>query len=405
MAIHIVEEANRCLGCKRAFCQIKGCPVQTPIPQVIDLFKQRRLEEAGELLFQNNPMSAVCSMVCNHSGQCEGACIQGRKGTPVHFSSIENYISTAYLDRKEWKPAPSCGKQVAVVGSGPAGITVAIKMAQLGCAVTVFEQRPEIGGVLEYGIPEFRLPRALVQKYRHVMCSLGVRVRPSTTIGGALHIDDLLRDGYDAVFVGTGTWRARKLGIPGESRGNVLFGIDYLVDPSSVAIGQNVAVIGAGNVAMDVARTALRSGARKVTVYARSRHISAIDDEVELTELDGAEIVCGKAICAIDDSGPVFETAIFDEDNNVVGYEEELDHASANTVVIAASQVPKDKLVLTTGGLETDHRGLLSVDECGMTTVPGVFAAGDVVNGPLTVVHAVAGAKLAVEGMTTYLGL
>lgn len=405
MAIHIVEEANRCLGCKRAFCQLKGCPVQTPIPQVIDLFKQRRLEEAGELLFQNNPMSAVCSMVCNHSGQCEGACIQGRKGTPVHFSSIENYISTAYFDRKEWTPAPSCGKQVAVVGSGPAGITVAIKMAQLGCAVTVFEQRPEIGGVLEYGIPEFRLPRALVQKYRHVMCSLGVRVRPSTTIGGALHIDDLLRDGYDAVFVGTGTWRARKLGIPGESRGNVLFGIDYLVDPASVAIGQNVAVIGAGNVAMDVARTALRSGARKVTVYARSRHISAIDDEVELTELDGAEIVCGKAICAIDDNGPVFETAIFDEDNNVVGYEEELDHASADTVVIAASQVPKDKLVLTTGGLETDHRGLLSVDENGMTTVPGVFAAGDVVNGPLTVVHAVAGAKLAVEGMTSYLGL
>ena len=237
------------------------------------------------------------------------------------------------------------------------------------------------------------------------MCSLGVRVRPSTTIGGALHIDDLLRDGYDAVFVGTGTWRARKLGIPGESRGNALVGIDYLVDPTSVAIGQNVAVIGAGNVAMDVARTALRSGARKVTVYARSRHISAIDDEVELTELDGAEIVRGKAICAIDDNGPVFETAIFDEDDSVVGYEEELDHASADTVVIAASQVPKDKLVLTTGGLETDHRGLLSVDEHGMTTVPGVFAAGDVVNGPLTVVHAVAGAKLAVEGMINYLGL
>ena len=126
MPIHIVEEANRCLGCKKAFCQIKGCPVQTPIPQVIDLFKQRRLQEAGELLFQNNPLSAVCSMVCNHSGQCEGACIQGRKGAPVHFSSIENYISTAYLDRKEWKPAPSCGKQVAVVGSGPAGMPVAI---------------------------------------------------------------------------------------------------------------------------------------------------------------------------------------------------------------------------------------------------------------------------------------
>ena len=405
MAIHIVEEANRCLGCKRAFCQLKGCPVSTPIPQVIDLFKERKLDEAGELLFENNPMSAVCALVCNHSGQCEGSCVQGRKGSPIHFSSIESYVSQAYLDRKEWTPAKPCGKKVAVVGSGPAGITVAIKMAQRGCAVTVFEQRPEIGGVLEYGIPEFRLPRALVQKYRHVMCSLGVRVRPSTTIGGALHIDDLLRDGYDAVFVGTGTWRARKLGIPGESRGNVLFGIDYLVDPSSVAIGERVAVIGAGNVAMDVARTALRSGARTVNVYARSRHISAIQDEIELTELDGAQIICGKAICAIDDKGPVFKTAIFDEDNKVVGYEDELDHVAADTVVIAASQVPKDKLVLTTGGLETDERGLLSVDENGMTTVPGVFAAGDVVNGPLTVVHAVAGAKTAADGMLAYMGL
>ena len=405
MAIHIVEEANRCLGCKRAFCQIKGCPVSTPIPQVIELFKERRLEEAGELLFENNPMSAVCSMVCNHSGQCEGSCIQGRKGSPIHFSSIENYVSTAYLDRAEWRPAEPCGKKVAVVGSGPAGITAAVKLAQRGCAVTVFEQRPEIGGVLEYGIPEFRLPRSLVQKYRHVMCSLGVRVRPSTTIGGALHIDDLLRDGYDSIFVGTGTWRAHKLGIPGESRGNVLFGIDYLVDPTSVAIGQTVAVIGAGNVAMDVARTALRSGAHKVTIYARSRHISAISEEVELAELDGAELVCGKSITAIDDNGPVFKTAVFDEDGKVTGYEDELDHVAADTVVIAASQVPKDKLVLTTGGLETDDRGLLSVDERGMTTVPGVFAAGDVVNGPLTVVHAVAGAKVAVEGMLEYMGL
>lgn len=161
------------------------------------------------MLFANNPMSAVCSAVCNHMGQCEGACIQGKKGTPIHFSSIEHYISTTYLERREFAPAPSCGKRVAVIGSGPAGITVAIKLAQAGCAVTVFEQRAEIGGVLEYGIPDFRLPRTLVQRYRKVMCDLGVRVRPSTTIGGALRIDDLLRDGYDAVFVGTGTWCAQ----------------------------------------------------------------------------------------------------------------------------------------------------------------------------------------------------
>ncbi len=405
MAVHIVEEANRCLGCKKAMCQLRGCPVHTPIPQVIDLFKQKKIDEAGALLFENNPMSAVCSIVCNHSNQCEGACVQGRRGTSIHFSSIESFVSGAYLDRAEFTAPEPCGKSVAVIGSGPAGITAAIKLAQKGCEVTVFEQRSEIGGVLEYGIPEFRLPKKLVQKYRRVMCSLGVQIRPSTTIGGALHIDDLLRDGYDAVFVGTGTWRARKLGIPGETRGNVAFGIDYLVNPASTHVGEDVAVIGVGNVAMDVARQALRHGARTVTLYARSKHVSASSEEVEYAELEGAEIVYGKAICAIDDDGPVFKTAIFDEDDKVVGYEDELDHVACDTVIIAASQLPKNKLVLTTDGLSANDRGLLEVGEDGQTTVPGVFAAGDVVNGPLTVVHAVAGAKVAVDGMLSYLGL
>ncbi len=405
MAVHIVEEANRCLGCKKAMCQLRGCPVHTPIPQVIDLFKQKKIDEAGALLFENNPMSAVCSIVCNHSNQCEGSCVQGRRGTSIHFSSIESFVSGAYLDRAEFAAPEPCGKSVAVIGSGPAGITAAIKLAQKGCEVTVFEQRSEIGGVLEYGIPEFRLPKTLVQKYRKVMCSLGVQIRPSTTIGGALHIDDLLRDGYDAVFVGTGTWRARKLGIPGETRGNVAFGIDYLVNPASTHVGEDVAVIGVGNVAMDVARQALRHGARTVTLYARSKHVSASSEEVEYAELEGAEIVYGKAICAIDDDGPVFKTAVFDEDDKVVGYEDELDHVKCDTVIIAASQLPKNKLVLTTDGLSANDRGLLEVGEDGQTTVPGVFAAGDVVNGPLTVVHAVAGAKVAVDGMLSYLGL
>ena len=405
MAVHIVEEANRCLGCKKAMCQLRGCPVHTPISQVIDLFKQKKIDEAGALLFENNPMSAVCSIVCNHSNQCEGSCVQGRRGTSIHFSSIESFVSGAYLDRAEFAAPEPCGKSVAVIGSGPAGITAAIKLAQKGCEVTVFEQRSEIGGVLEYGIPEFRLPKTLVQKYRKVMCSLGVQIRPSTTIGGALHIDDLLRDGYDAVFVGTGTWRARKLGIPGETRGNVAFGIDYLVNPASTHVGEDVAVIGVGNVAMDVARQALRHGARTVTLYARSKHVSASSEEVEYAELEGAEIVYGKAICAIDDDGPVFKTAVFDEDDKVVGYEDELDHVKCDTVIIAASQLPKNKLVLTTDGLSANDRGLLEVGEDGQTTVPGVFAAGDVVNGPLTVVHAVAGAKVAVDGMLSYLGL
>ncbi len=405
MAIHVVEEANRCLGCKRAMCQIKGCPVHTPIPEVIGLFKERRMDEAGALLFENNPMSAVCSLICNHSNQCEGNCIQGRKGNPVHFSSIESYISRTYLDRYTPKRAEPNGKSVAVIGSGPAGITVAIKMAEAGCDVTVFEQKAEIGGVLRYGIPEFRLSKELVGRYRDIMVSLGVRLRPSTTIGGALNIDDLFRDGYDSVFVGTGTWRARKLDIRGQGRGNVFFGIDYLVDPDSVDLGRDVAIIGVGNVAMDVARTALRHGAHRVTLYSNTNNVTASSEEVEYAELEGCEIVRGKDVIAIEKEGPVFRTAIFDEDGNVVGYEDELDHVSCDTVVIAVSQLPKDKLVLTTDGLATNDRGLLEVDEKNMCTVPGVFAAGDVATGPRTVVHAVAGAKVAIEGMKEYMGI
>ncbi|MBM6777633.1 FAD-dependent oxidoreductase [Collinsella tanakaei] len=405
MAIHVVEEANRCLGCKRAMCQIKGCPVHTPIPEVIGLFKERRMDEAGALLFENNPMSAVCSLICNHSNQCEGNCIQGRKGNPVHFSSIESYISRTYLDRYTPKRAEPNGKSVAVIGSGPAGITVAIKMAEAGCDVTVFEQKAEVGGVLRYGIPEFRLSKELVSRYRDIMVSLGVRLRPSTTIGGALNIDDLFRDGYDSVFVGTGTWRARKLDIRGQGRGNVFFGIDYLVDPDSVDLGRDVAIIGVGNVAMDVARTALRHGAHRVTLYSNTNNVTASSEEVEYAELEGCEIVRGKDVIAIEKEGPVFRTAIFDEDGNVTGYEDELDHVTCDTVVIAVSQLPKDKLVLTTDGLATNDRGLLEVDEKNMCTVPGVFAAGDVATGPRTVVHAVAGAKVAIEGMKEYMGI
>ena len=405
MAIHVVEEANRCLGCKRAMCQIKGCPVHTPIPEVIRLFKEHRMDEAGALLFDNNPMSAVCSLICNHSNQCEGNCIQGRKENPVHFSSIESYISRTFLDRYQPKRAEPNGKSVAVIGSGPAGITVAIKMAEAGCDVTVFEQKAEVGGVLRYGIPEFRLSKELVSRYRDIMAALGVRLRPSTTIGGSLHIDDLFPDGYDCVFVGTGTWRARKLDIRGQARGNVLFGIDYLVDPDSVAVGQDVAIIGVGNVAMDVARTVLRHGAHRVTLYSNTNNVTASSEEVEYAELEGCEIVRGKDVVAIDKEGPVFRTAIFDENGEVVGYEDELDHVTCDTVVIAVSQLPKNKLVLTTDGLATNDRGLLEVDEKNMCTVPGIFAAGDVATGPRTVVHAVAGAKVAIEGMKEYMGI
>lgn len=404
MALHIVEEADRCLNCKKPLCQ-KGCPVGTPIPLVIQLFRERRMDEAGAVLFQNNPMSAVCSLICNHGAQCEGHCVRGKKGSPIHFSAIENYVSSTYLERVRFdKPEPN-GKRAAVIGGGPAGIVAAMRLAQMGVSVTIFDQNPRLGGVMRYGIPEYRLPKRVLDRYQEILEALDVKVRHNTAIGASLTISDLFRDGYDTVFIGTGTWRAQTLGVSGEAGGNVLFGLDYLMSPETAELGERVAVIGAGNTAMDVARTAIRQGANQVTLYARSKHISASSDELEYAQLDGAELVQGKAICEINETGPVFKTAIFDEDDRVVGYEEELDQVECDTVIVAVSQKPKNKLILTTEGLEGDDRGLLIVDEHGMCTVPGVFAAGDVVTGPNTVVHAVAATKVAVDGMLAYMGL
>ena len=404
MALHIVEEAERCLNCKRPLCQA-GCPVSTPIPQAMQLFRERRMDEAGELLFQNNPMSAICSIVCNHGAQCEGHCVLGRKGLPIHFSAIENYVSSGYLDRLRMRQPESCGKRAAVIGGGPAGLVVALKLATAGVDVTIFDQNPRLGGVLRYGIPAFRLPKDVLDRFQSLLEGMGVKIRHNTSIGESLTIGDLLRDGYDSVFIGTGTWRAQTLGIQGEAGGNVLFGLDYLRSPQYAEVGERVAVIGAGNTAMDVARTAFRQGAREVTLYARSKHISASSDELEYALLDGAELLQGKAIQSINETGPVFKTAIFDENDKVVGYEDELDQVECDTVIVAVSQKPKNKLILTTEGLEGDERGLLIVDDHGMCTVPGVFAAGDVVTGPNTVVHAVAAAKVAADSMLAYMGV
>jgi glutamate synthase (NADPH/NADH) small chain len=404
MPIHITEEANRCLNCKVPQCQ-KACPVHTPIPKVIQMFKQHQVAEAGQMLFDNNPMSAMCSIVCNHEAQCQGHCVLGRKGSPVHFSAIENYVSGTYLDRMKVQKAEPNGKKVAVVGSGPAGLTAAIKLAEAGCDVTIFERSQCIGGVMEYGIPDFRLPRSYVDRLHHHMDEMGIHVRANTDVGDSIRLQDMLSDGYDAVFVGTGAGRARKLGTPGETRADVQFGIDYLVHPTSTQVGKTVAVIGAGNVAMDVARTVLRHGAEQVTLYARSNHISANSDEVEYTELDGAEILCGYAIAGINDEGPYFHVAEFDEEGNVTGYSEDVEQRQADTTMICVSQMPKNRLVITTPGLEADDRGRLVVDENLMTTMPGIFAAGDVISGPKTVVHAVDGAKQAVAGMLRYLGV
>ena len=402
MGLHIIDEANRCLNCKKPMCQ-KGCPVHTPIPHIIQMFKENQVMEAGKELFENNPMSVICSIVCNHEQQCAGNCVLGRKGTPVHFSSIENYISDTYLDRMEIPKIQKKGKKVAVIGAGPAGITAAVILAKAGYDVTIFEWKDKIGGIMQYGIPEFRLPKSILDRYQKRLLEMGIKIRPNTTIGAVLKIDDLLRDGYASIFVGTGVWKARNLGIHGECLGNVQFGIDYLANPSGYQLGENVAVIGMGNAAMDVARTALRNGARHVTLYARGTRAAASSHEISYAQLDGAEFVFGKEIRRITEKGPVFSNSILDENGKVIGFEEEEEQVEADSTIISISQGPRRKLIRTTVGLEGSDRGLLIVDENGMTTKPGVFAAGDVTTGSKTVVHAVEGAKIAAMGMIRYM--
>ena len=402
MALHIIDEANRCLNCKKPMCQ-QGCPVHTPVPQIIQMFKENRLMEAGERLFENNPMSVICSIVCNHEKQCEGHCVLVRKGNPVHFSSIENYISDMYLDRMQLEKAEKKNQRAAVIGAGPAGMTVAIKLAKEGYDVTIFEWKDKIGGIMQYGIPEFRLSKSILDRYQIRMRELDIMIRPNTTIGAVLKIEDLLRDGYDSVFIGTGVWKARNLGIPGECLGNVYFGIDYLANASAYELGEKVAVIGMGNAAMDVARTALRNGARQVTLYARRSRVAASSHEVAYAKLDGAEFEFGYAIQEINEKGPVFKKMILDEEGEVTGEEEDLVQVEADSTIISISQGPRKKLIRTTLGLEGSEKGLLIVDEDYMTTKEGVFAAGDVITGSKTVVHAVDGAKKAAEAMMHYM--
>ena len=403
MAFHVMDEANRCLGCKNPQCQ-KGCPINTPIPEIIKLLKDNRLDEAGWMLFENNPLTTVCSLICNHEKQCEGHCILGRKGSPVHFSVIENYISSTYASKMVKGPAESNGIRVAIVGSGPAGITIAILMARMGYQVTIFESKDKIGGILRYGIPEFRLPKSVLDdiQYRHLELK-GIKIRPNTRIGDAIGIDELFRDGYKAIFIGTGVWKANTLGIKGESLGNVHYAINYLNNPNVYKLGEQVIVIGAGNAAMDVARTAMRNGSRKVTCFSLTKKITASDYEFSYAKLEGVEFEYNKKPIEITDDGVIFRDLIEGEDGSLTEVEGSDKLYPMDSTVISISQGPMNVIVNTTTGLKANKRGLLVADDCGRTSRPGIFASGDVVQGARTVVEAVAYSKRVAEAMHEYI--
>ena len=403
MALHVMDEANRCLQCKVPQCQ-KGCPISTNIPLAIKLLKENKLDEAGKMLFENNPLTTVCSLVCNHENQCEGHCVLGRKGAPVHFSTIENYISTTYANKMTEGPKPSNGMRVAIIGSGPAGITIAIILARYGYQVTIFEGKDKIGGVLRYGIPEFRLPKSVLDdiEYRHLELK-GIKVRPNTLIGSAITIEDLFRDGYKSIFVGTGVWNPNTLHIKGETFGNVHFGINYLNNPDSYKLGERVIVIGAGNAAMDVARTAIRKGVRRLTCFSITKEVAASQYEFSYATLEGVEFEYNKRPVEIKDNGVIFRDVIENEDGSFTDVDGSDTLYESDSVIISISQGPMTRLVNSTKGLNANKRGLLEADETGHTSRPGIFASGDVVIGARTVLEAVAHSKIVAESMHEYM--
>ena len=403
MAVHILEEAQRCLNCKVPQCQ-KGCPIHTPIPKVIRLMLDGKLDDAGWMLFENNPLTTVCSLVCNHENQCEGHCVLGRKGAPVHFSSIENYISTTYSNKMTKGPAPSNGMRVAIIGSGPAGLTIAVILARRGYQVTIFEGKDKIGGVLRYGIPDFRLPKSVLDdfEYHHLVLK-DIKVRPNTTIGTAISIEDLFRDGYKAIFVGTGVWQPNALHIKGETLGNVHFAINYLNNPDSYRLGESLIVIGAGNAAMDVCRTAIRKGVRRVQCFSITKKVAASKHEFDYAALEGVEFLYNKRPVEIVDEGVWFEDVEEAEDGTLTPVPDSRTLYAADSTIISISQGPKSRLVNTTEGLKANERGLLVADEYGRTTRPGIFASGDVTSGARTVVEAVEHSKHVAEAMDAYM--
>lgn len=402
MALNVVSEARRCLNCKKPMCR-EGCPINTNIPEMIQLFLNGESDKAGEMLFDNNPLSTVCSLVCSHETQCQGHCVLGRKGNPVHISSIENYISDTYLDRLSFQKAPKNGKMVGIVGSGPAGITIAVELARRGYDVTIFEAKDKIGGVLRYGIPEFRLPKSILDKYKKLMLELDIKIRPNATIGGAITIDDIFRDGYDALFIGTGVWKPNSLRIKGESLGNVHYAIAYLINPDEYDLGDNLIIIGAGNAAMDVARTAIRKGVRHVTVFNRGEKVAASELEYEYAKFDGVDFEHCKVPVEIKPDGVVFRDSKEYEDGSIEEVEESEKFYPSTSVIVSISQGAQDQILSRTKGIDTNKKGLLVTNEYGETTREGIFASGDIVKGAKTVVEAVKYSKLVADAMDEYM--
>ena len=425
-----MEEASRCLNCKNAKC-VKGCPVAIDIPAFVGKVKEGDIQGAAKVIARSSALPAVCGRVCPQESQCEGQCIRGIKGEPVSIGKLERFVADWSRENGfvPEKPEHANGKKVAVVGSGPAGLTCAGDLAKLGYAVTVFEALHEPGGVLLYGIPEFRLPKeGVVMPEIDNVRKLGVRIETNVIIGKSVTIDQLLEDeGFDAVFIGSGAGLPMFMGIPGENANGVFSANEYLTRSNlmkafrddydtPIAAGKKVAVVGGGNVAMDAARTALRLGADVHIVYRRSEaELPARAEEVHHAKEEGIifNLLTNPVEILVDDKGWVkgmrcIRMELGEPDASgrrrpvpVEGSEFVID---VDTVIMSLGTSPNPLISSTTKGLEVDRRKCIVAEEAnGKTSKKGVYAGGDAVTGAATVILAMEAGRAGARGIDEYL--
>jgi len=425
-----IEEAKRCLNCKHRPC-VSGCPVNVKIPEFIALIAEGRFEEAYLKIKETNNLPAICGRVCPQESQCEKFCVRGKKGEPVGIGRLERFAADWYMAYKD-PESPGIsrnGKKVAVIGSGPAGLTCAADLAKMGYSVTIFEAFHTPGGVLMYGIPEFRLPKELVQREIETVKRLGVEIKTNMVIGKSVTIEELMEEGYEAVFIGTGAGLPNFMGIPGENLNGVYSANEFLtrinlmkaylypeVD-TPVKVGRNVAVVGGGNVAMDAARSAKRLGAENVyIVYRRSEaEMPARLEEIHHAKEEGIifKLLTNPVRILGTEEGWVkgmecVEMELGEPDQTgrrrpvqKKGSEHVID---VDTVIIAIGQSPNPLIKSTTHGLKTHEWGGIVVDEeTGATSIPGVYAGGDAVTGAATVILAMGAGKKAAAAIDQYL--
>ena len=423
-------EAERCINCKNAQC-MKGCPVAINIPGFIEQVKLGNIEEAYKIISESSALPAVCGRVCPQESQCEGKCIRGIKGEAISIGKLERFVAD-WARENGMKPAPAkekLGKKVAVIGSGPAGLTCAGDLAKLGYDVTIFEALHEAGGVLVYGIPEFRLPKeAVVAKEIANVESLGVKIEKNVIVGKSVTIDELMdEEGFDAVFIGSGAGLPKFMGIPGENANGVFSANEYLTrsnlmkafnEDSNTPImrGKKVAVVGGGNVAMDAARTALRLGAEVHIVYRRSEEeLPARVEEVHHAKEEGIifDLLTNPVEILEDENNWVkgmrcVKMELGEPDASgrrrpveVPGSEFDME---LDTVIMSLGTSPNPLISSTTKGLETNKwKCIVADEEHGKTTKEGVFAGGDAVTGAATVILAMGAGKAASKGIHEYL--